>query len=108
MVDFAYVGPDRWETGAQLLRIENTGQQDHQLRLARLRDGASVQDWLAADERNTLASAIVGMARVGAGEVAYLPIDLTPGTYIAYCLVTDTATKQAHVALGMFRAIQVP
>lgn len=108
LVDFAYVGPDHWAPGAQLLRIENTGPQDHQLRLARLRNGASVQMWMTADDPDTVATTVVGMARVSAGEVAYLPVDLTPGSYIAYCLVTDGATKRPHVELGMLRAIQVP
>jgi len=108
LVDFAYVGPDHWVSGVQLLRIENTGKQDHQLRLARLRDGASLQAWMTSDDPDTVATPVVGMARLGAGEVAYLPVDLTPGTYIAYCLVTDVTTKRPHVALGMLRAIQVP
>lgn len=108
MVDFAYVGPEHWVPGAQLLRIENTGPQEHQLRLARLRAGGTLQAWMTADDPDTVATAVVGMARVGAGEVAYLPIDLTPGSYIAYCLVTDGATKRPHVELGMMRAIQVP
>lgn len=108
MVDFAYVGSEHWAPGAQLLRIENTGPQDHQLRLARLREGRTLQAWMTADDPDTVVTAVVGMARVGAGEVAYLPIDLTPGSYIAYCLVTDGATKRPHVELGMLRAIQVP
>lgn len=108
MVDFAYVGSEHWAPGAQLLRIENTGSQDHQLRLARLRDGGTLQAWMQADNPDRVAIPMVGMARVGAGEVAYLPINLTPGSYIAYCLVTDSATKRPHVELGMLRAIQVP
>ena len=108
LVDFAFVGPDHWAPGAQLLRIENTGKQDHQLRLARLRDGASLQAWMAADDPEAVATTVGGMARVGSGEVAYLPVDVTPGTYIAYCLVADMTTKRPHVALGMLRAIQVP
>lgn len=108
MVDFAYVGSEHWAPGAQLLRIENTGPQDHQVRVARLRAGGTLQAWMTADDPDTVATTIVGMARVGAGEVAYLPIDLTPGSYIAYCLVTDGATKRPHVELGMLRAIQVP
>lgn len=108
MVDFAYVGPDHWAPGAQLLRIENTGPHDHQLRLVRLRAGGTLQAWMTADDPDTVATAVVGMARVGVGEVAYLPVDLTPGSYIAYCLVTDGATKKPHVELGMLRAIQVP
>ncbi|MFN8580873.1 MAG: hypothetical protein U0163_07865 [Gemmatimonadaceae bacterium] len=108
LVDFAYVGPDHWAPGTQILRIENTGQQDHQLRLARLRDGASLRAWMQADDPDTVATAIVGMARMSSGEVAYLPVDLTPGSYIAYCLVPDANTKRPHVELGMLRAIQVP
>lgn len=108
MVDFAYVGPEHWASGAQLLRIENTGREDHQLRLARLRNGGTLQAWMTADDPDTVATAVVGMARLGANEVAYLPIDLTPGTYIAYCLVTDGATKRPHVELGMLRVIEVP
>ncbi|WP_310571010.1 hypothetical protein [Gemmatimonas sp.] len=108
LIDFAFVGPDEWAPGPALLRIETTGPQDHQLRLARLRDGASVQAWMAADDPDTVAATIAGMARVGAGQVAYLPIDLTRGTYIAYCVVADVATKRPHVELGMLRMIHVP
>lgn len=108
LADFAYLGPDHWAPGPHLLRIENTGRQDHQLRLARLRDGASLQTWMTADDPDTVATAIVGVARVGAGEVAYVPVALAPGSYVAYCLVADATTRRPHVALGMLRAIQVP
>jgi hypothetical protein len=108
MVDFAYVGPEQWASGTQLLRIENTGRQDHQMRLVRLREGASLQDWMEAEDPDALATTVAGMARVGPGEVAYLPVTLTTGTYIATCLVADGATKRPHIELGMLRAIRVP
>ncbi len=108
MVDFAYVGEEHWNAGAQLLRIENTGAQDHQLRLARLRDGATLQSWINADNPDTVATTVAGMARVGPGQVAYLPVELSAGTYIAYCLVADATSKRPHVELGMLRAIRVP
>lgn len=108
MVDFAYIGPDQWTRGAQVLKIENTGKQDHQLRLVKLREGATVSSWMQADDPDTVATAVVGMARVGAGQTAYLPVDLAPGAYIAYCLVADGTTKRPHVDLGMLRAITVP
>ena len=108
LVDFAYVGPEHWAPGAQVLRLENTGKQDHQLRLARLRVGASLQAWMQADDPDAVATTVAGMARVGPGEVAYLPVDLKPGTYVAYCLVADASTQRPHVELGMLRAIQVP
>ncbi len=108
MIDFAYLGPERWTRGTQFLRIENTGQQDHQVRLARLREGASLRTWMTADDPDTVATLFAGMARVGPGEAAYLPVDLAPGAYVAYCLVPDAKTRQPHVELGMVRLIQVP
>lgn len=107
MIDFAFTGPERWASGAQLLQIVNTGEQDHQLRLARLRDGASLQTWMSAEDPKTVAKSIAGMARIGPGEVAYLPVDLEPGTYIAYCLITDLSTKRSHTEMGMLREIHV-
>ncbi|AMW06148.1 hypothetical protein GEMMAAP_17865 [Gemmatimonas phototrophica] len=108
MVDFAYVGPEQWTAGPQLLRVENTGKQDHQLRLSRLREGASLGDWMQAENPDSLAITMAGMARVSPGEVAYLPVTLMKGTYVAYCLVADGASKRPHIELGMLRAIQVP
>lgn len=108
MVDFAYAGPEQWTRGAPFLRIENGGRQDHQLRLARLREGATLQAWMTADDPDTVATAFAGMARVGPGDVAYLPVDLTPGAYVANCLVPDARTRQPHVEPGMLRQIRVP
>ena len=108
MVDFAYIGADRVQAGPQLIRIENAGKQDHQVRLARLRKGASLQSWMSAEDPESIATTMAGMARVGPGEVAYLPVDLTSGSYVAYCLIADANTKRPHVALGMLRAIEVP
>lgn len=107
LVDFAYVGPEQWTAGAHLVRLENTGAQDHQLRLVRLREGATVQAWMAADDPDTLAAPVAGMARMGPGTVAYLPLTLEPGRYVAYCLVGDAASRRPHVELGMLRAIEV-
>ena len=107
MVDFAYVGQDRWPAGPNMLRVENGGQQDHQLRLARLRSGSSVQDWMNADDPGDVGTAVTGIARLGPGAVAYLPVDLPAGAYVAYCLISDPASGQEHVEMGMLRAIQV-
>jgi len=107
LVDFAYVGSDRWPAGSHLLRVESAGQQDHQLRLARLRDGASLQDWSNAPDPGKLGTAVAGVARMGPGAVAYLPVELAAGTYVVYCLMTDPASGREHVEMGMFRAIHV-
>lgn len=105
MTDFAYPGTDRWRSGARVLAVRNDGRQDHQLRLARLRDGTTLREW-AASEGET-GTDVAGMARLGAGRTAYLPVELRPGEYVAYCLVPDPRTRQPHAMLGMVRAIHV-
>jgi hypothetical protein len=107
MVDFAYVGPERWPAGSHLLRVENRGRQEHQLRLARLRAGSSLQDWMNADDPVEIATAVAGVARLGPGGVVYLPVELPAGSYVAYCLIPDPVSGKPHVQLGMLRAIEV-
>lgn len=107
MVDFAYVGPERWPAGTHMLRVENAGRQDHQFRLARLRPGSSIQDWMNAEDPSDIGPAIAGVARMGPGAVAYLPVELPAGGYVAYCLISDPSSGRQHVEMGMFRAIQV-
>ena len=107
MVDFAYVGPERWPAGSHMLRVRNGGSQEHQLRLARLRPGSSLNDWINAGNPDKIATPIAGVARLGPGGVAYLPVELPGGDYVAYCLITDPKSGRRHVELGMVRAIRV-
>jgi hypothetical protein len=107
MVDFAYVGPDRWPAGSHVLRVENRGRQEHQLRLARLHPRSSLQDWLESEDPDDHATAVAGVARLGPGAVAYLPVELPAGTYLAYCLIPDPASGSPHVEMGMLRVIHV-
>ncbi len=107
LVDFAFTGDDQWATGPQLMRLENTGPQDHQMRIDRLRDGATLRDMMDADDDEEISTPVVGMARMGAGTTAYLPVDLPAGTYVIYCLVPETASGTPHTELGMMRQITV-
>lgn len=107
MVDFAYLGTDRWAAGAHMLRVANRGPQDHQLRIARMHEGSSLRDWMDAEEPADHATPIAGVARLGAGALAYLPVDLPPGVYVFFCLVSDAHSGKPHTELGMFREIRV-
>ena len=105
MTDFAYPGPDRWRAGARVLAVRNDGRQDHQLRLARLRDGTTLREWMATEGET--GTDVAGVARLGPGRTAYLPVELRAGEYVAYCLVRDPGSGRPHVMLGMVRSVRV-
>lgn len=107
MADFAYPGPDRWSAGSHLLRVENRGRQDHQLRIARLRAGSSLREWMSAEDPGAHVEPVAGVARLGPGMTAYLPVELARGTYVLHCLIADPASGRMHVELGMFRQVLV-
>ena len=107
MGDFAFGGAAAWSAGEQVLQVVNGGRQDHQMRIDRLHPGISLQAWLAAPENASVSTPVAGAARMGPGQIVYLPVALERGEYVLYCLVPDTASGRMHVELGMFRGIKV-
>lgn len=107
MVDFAYTGAERWRAGVHMLHVVNEGKQDHQLRIARLRPGSTMADWMRAEQPGRHVIPTAGIARLGPKMSAYLPVTVTAGDYVLHCLVTDPATEKIHAHLGMVRAIRV-
>lgn len=105
--DFTYAVSDPWPAGAQVLRVRNTGTQDHLILLARLHGGRTLRDWIDADDPAMVSEPPLGVGRLGPGQEAYLPINLYPGAYVLYCLVRDPGTARLHTALGMIRVVTV-
>ena len=106
MTDFAYTGPERWPAGSYLVRVENVGRQDHQLRIARLPATVNFEQVVRSDNPRGLVKPVAGIGRMGPS-VTYLPVRLTPGRYVLFCLVHDPGTGLTHNKLGMFRQISV-
>jgi hypothetical protein len=106
MHDFAYTGPERWPAGRNVIRVDNVGQEDHQVRLARLLDGVKLLTWLTDTSGLRTDSTVAGMARIGRGQRAYFEATLTPGTYVVYCLI-PSADGTPHLERGMVRQITV-
>ena len=62
---------------------------------------------MIADDPDQHATAVAGLARLGPGAEAYLPVELPTGAYVIYCLIRDPASGRPHVELGMLKAIQI-
>ena len=100
----ALAAPDSVDAGWTRLRVDEDGA-GHIVVVFRLADGTTLREWVASEGET--GTDVAGMARLGAGRTAYLPVALPAGEYVAYCLIPDARTRQPHAMLGMVRALHV-
>jgi hypothetical protein len=123
LLDFHFTGiPDKVAAGPHVWKVTNTGQQVHELAIARLAPGLDPNAAMAmlaappaspaAGMATPLADAspvagsppvvgVAGVAPMNPGETNWMAFDLEPGDYLALCFVPDPATGKPHFALGM-------
>jgi hypothetical protein len=103
-VDFAYAFSSPPTAGRHVIEVWNAGKQPHELQLIRLAPGKTLADlerWTRTLEGAPPGESLGGAAPMAPGQVEYVPVDLTPGDYVAFCLVLDRATHKTHMAQGM-------
>lgn len=97
--------------GSHTLRIENTGRQDHEFLLVRLKPGMSPEDvehWSGGGQTTPAPmESWVGLAGIVPGGVAWLNVTLTPGRYAVICLAPDRGDGRPHLAHGFRQVIEV-
>ncbi|MBN1965350.1 MAG: hypothetical protein JW910_11945 [Anaerolineae bacterium] len=133
LVDFAFGMPEEIEAGAHLWRIENFGQQWHEMAVFRLADGITPEDALgmlmamppgpdavpensasedtAADDAGAMAPPFemtFFWAPIFPQEHAWVSLDLEPGTYLVVCFLPDLMDGEMnHLAHGMVHTLVV-
>lgn len=112
LVDFGYGLPSTIPAGEKLWRIENTGQQWHEVAIAPVKPGTTIVDvkaMLAKGESAGLQQLPLLMPMDG-GKVVWMTIDLQPGTYAIICNLPDLKNMNnmhPHYELGMIQVITV-
>lgn len=108
--DFTFSTP--LTAGHHTLKITNTATQEHEMFIARLDSGATVQGlvtWLRSGMKGrppvTPNGGVVGLAANGGHTL--LVMDVRPGTYGLYCFVPDAHDGKEHVDHGMIKQIVV-
>jgi hypothetical protein len=115
MTNFLFAGWDQLTTGSQTVAVTNSSDQPHMLVLQQVPDGTTIDQVkavLSGDEHSTpapggfdpsKATSVPGgsIILLSSNQTAYLNLNLSDGTYVALCFVTDPATGQPHVMLGM-------
>ena len=114
--DYAFLPlPATISSGKTLFSFENRGKVRHELSIALLRPGVSLQQVMqlapGSGERTQLIERVVGIliARPGDTSGGQLLADLLPGRrYLVRCSLRDTPDAQPHHTLGMITAFDVP
>lgn len=110
LTDYAFGITPEMKAGHHVVRVENGAGQPHEVFIARLAPGKTVQDlmaWLQNEQGPPPAAPVGGTSFLARGEVNYVNLDLAPGEYALLCFVPDAKDGKPHVAHGMFRQITV-
>jgi hypothetical protein len=112
LTDFSFDGVDSLPPGRQTITVRNDGTQPHEVIIARLADGVTVDAIGAAirDETSLPAEpwfAVGGSAAIAPGTEIQLDIDLPAGDYAFFCVWSDDATRKQHLQLGMLAPLTV-
>lgn len=110
--DFAFAGPDTLTPGMTTIQLVNQGTQPHHLIMARLDEGKTASDMMAAFQANpadlptwvTWRGASGGIAP---GNSSTTTADLPAGTYVLICFVPDMADGVPHFTKGMLKTVVV-
>jgi hypothetical protein len=114
MVDYLYGLPMEIEAGLHSWSIENAGEQWHELSIARVEEGATIDDVMAAfmaeesgEEPEIAVEETFFFAPLSAGEHARFDLELEPGRYLVVCFLPSMEDGEPHAAHGMYQFITV-
>lgn len=110
MSDYAWSFPDSLSAGRHVIKLTNSAAQPHEIFVFKLDAGKSPNDvlaWGATYAGPPPGTAVGGSSAMTQGDVAYIPMDLTSGTYVLLCFVPDAKDGKPHVAHGMVKTFTV-
>ena len=108
--DFRFQTP--LTAGTHVIRVDNSGPQVHEVVLAELRPGKSIQDFLAWEAGGEKGPPPVGRWQGGVAALdsvrhAVWTLTVRPGRYLLLCFWPDAADGKPHLVHGMVKEIAV-
>ena len=109
--DYSFTMPDTLPAGAVRIEATNVGAEDHEVSFARVIDGATVADVVAAAEESDSAADVLldfhgGPTSVRPGATETVEVDLPAGTYLVLDFI-PSPDGTPHIDLGMFKVVTV-
>ena len=111
-LDYAYQVPATLPAGLMAFAFENRGKVRHEVVIARLRAGATLDSLLHTEPgpaRLRLVESVgILVAEPGLRPLGRVLVELASGeTYVLYCNFQDAVDKPRHMTMGMVAGIQV-
>ncbi|HLT97093.1 MAG TPA: hypothetical protein VK070_09940 [Acidimicrobiia bacterium] len=108
LLDYALVLPDELPGDALLEVTNKASMEPHEMIVAPLPEGVSVDDVLASIEAGEPrpSAAVGGMQAIMPGETQHLQLDLEPGEYVVWCEI-PSPDGASHAQKGMIRSVTV-
>ena len=111
MLDYTYQFEGRWSAGSHRVRIVNAGTEAHEFDPYRLEPGKRPDDffrWIESGRPGPPpAKPLGGSGTFVPGRRIWLPLQLTPGRYFAFCEMPARVGGQPHYRMGMVREFEV-
>lgn len=111
--DFSFAMPDSIQAGMVDVTLINAGAEPHHAQIARLNDGVTFEQFLAALKKGRTGGAALSMVKFAGGPDTVDPgksqeviLNLTEGQYVAICFVSGK-DNVPHFAKGMIKTFKV-
>jgi len=106
---FAFSSP--LKSGENVIRVDNTAGQPHEVVLFKLLPGKTMKDfeaWLpVSDKAPPPAAPLGGIVGQVKGQHAFFTVNLDPGDYVLVCFLPDAKDGKPHFTHGMVQALKI-
>jgi hypothetical protein len=110
-LDFSYTGPTQIQSGLVTMTLVNDGKEPHQAQLARLNDGVTMDQLMAALQQGpetalSLVTLAGGPNAIESGQSQTVTVNLPAGNYVLLCFISGS-DDVPHLAKGMVAPLTV-
>jgi len=112
LVDYKFVFSTPLKSGENVVRVENSADQPHEIVLFKLAPGKTIKDfqaWLPVSDKDPNAPAIPagGVVGLAKGQHAFFTANLDAGDYVLVCFFPDAKDQRPHFVHGMVQAVKI-
>lgn len=110
LADYGFQLSEPLTVGSHTIRVENEGEQGHEVVVVKLMPGKTPEDfvaWVEKMEGPPPGNMLGGVVDLDPGAHAFFSLDVEPGDYALICFLPDTKDGKPHFVHGMMKLVRV-